>query len=992
MARKRTSDPPLPPGFSALKRLGSGEGTVVWAVEASGERFALKLATGKDPARRLEREFAILERFSHPGIVKVASFGVHEGHPYFTMELIEGPPFDRFLEAARGSSGFLDAFLSIFARVLAILSTIHNQGVVHADVKPANLLIRKSKEPVLLDFGFAEDYVLAPTKEPRGTLDYVAPELFAGGDITPAADLYSLGVMAWEVLTGRRLWSGKSLRELMAAKLAPAPDFSAAKEDIPDELRELTLRLLNPEPALRPSAGEAAAVISRLAKRSEGIDLKTSGFAPVLPFGGRTQELALLEKLLLHKKEVVFIEGEPGTGKTRLLREFRFRALAKRRNTILVQGRGPYLSLTAHIAAALGLEPTEGGAEAERDYERIVRAIERSRAAALLVDAPHDLSGYEEEGLGYLARALRGKRGVAFSGVSGRAFPQHHVITLAPLDESLVRELVRGCFKGIKRPETLARTLSSVSGGNPRRLGELLEVLYREGWLRMKAGGWVYRPPADAARISKKLDVWFAEKINALPDASPLHVLALAQGAVPLDALRQALPGVDVQWALRRLEDARLVRFVVHRGVPHYEVENPLIRQYVLSGLPAQRRRTLARALGDALVAAAKTLWGERTESWDETLLAQIAALYSTAKARTKAPSYLVTAGRRLAAKQMLTKARDFLTDALRFAPTHAQRREALLELGRIADLQMEAQRAEEFYARLLPLVKGDVLEEAGVLVRMGLAYQRVDRLEQAEEFFGRAEKLLGAQAAARDPRLCLARGWNALKRREFDEAEGMFRRGVQNVSVPKEKARHLYSLAWALFLKQDYTQALEYASLALEEGEAAGDTGGALQAALLVVETLQRMGRLKEAQIRLERAVELSEEMQSPSQNAAVLRLKAQVLEGRGLYRRARGAVRQALELLTRLDKTTEQVLLLAQEANLSRELGEWPTAEQTYRDVWRRIRSKPAAEILQPYVLRGWARLYELQENGDDRRAAQRRHRRALGRDRDLSEGARP
>ncbi|MBD3286378.1 protein kinase, partial [candidate division WOR-3 bacterium] len=195
----------LPEGFTPIRELGSGAGTAVLEVKDSGtgKLMVIKLATSPDPAHRLEREYVILKRFDHPGIVRVYDFGYLENLPYFTMERVNGKPFNAYIGQFRSKDSFVPVFLEVLVKTIAILSTVHHQGMVHSDVKPANLLVRPGGKPVLLDFGFAEDYLLEHERNPAGTLDYAAPELFMGENIGPQSDLYSMGVMAYEALLGK---------------------------------------------------------------------------------------------------------------------------------------------------------------------------------------------------------------------------------------------------------------------------------------------------------------------------------------------------------------------------------------------------------------------------------------------------------------------------------------------------------------------------------------------------------------------------------------------------------------------------------------------------------------------------------------------------------------------------------------------------------------------------------------------------------------------
>ncbi|MQY70745.1 protein kinase, partial [bacterium] len=144
MAKRRSKKYDLPAGFTPLKKLGEGAGNVVMAVkdETTGNELALKLATEQDQAHRLQQEFAILARLDRPGILHVYETGFHKKRPYFTMELIEGKPFNRFMDEHRSEPGFIELFLRVLGKAATTLSDIHQEGIVHADVKPANLLVR----------------------------------------------------------------------------------------------------------------------------------------------------------------------------------------------------------------------------------------------------------------------------------------------------------------------------------------------------------------------------------------------------------------------------------------------------------------------------------------------------------------------------------------------------------------------------------------------------------------------------------------------------------------------------------------------------------------------------------------------------------------------------------------------------------------------------------------------------------------------------------
>lgn len=203
-------------------------------------RVALKvirqgsLATGEQRAR-FQREQRILARLADPGIARALDAGVsEEGLPYLVMEYVEGLPIDRWCDGRRLS---IDERLTLFERVCGAVAQAHEVGIVHRDLKPSNILITEAGEPKLLDFGIARLVGEARAPElpsekgieagraaafPRvpstlvATPDYAAPEQVRGEEISAATDVYSLGVVLYELLTGRRPWAlaGRSVREI----------------------------------------------------------------------------------------------------------------------------------------------------------------------------------------------------------------------------------------------------------------------------------------------------------------------------------------------------------------------------------------------------------------------------------------------------------------------------------------------------------------------------------------------------------------------------------------------------------------------------------------------------------------------------------------------------------------------------------------------------------------------------------------------------------
>jgi eukaryotic-like serine/threonine-protein kinase len=195
---------------------------------------------------------------THPGIAKVYDyFETDDGHPpYLVMELVDGPALTGLL--ARGP---LDAATTtdVIAQAADALSAAHAAGLVHRDIKPGNLLIGPGGQVKITDFGIARAAGSAPitrTGTLIGTPAYLAPERIAGASATPASDLYSLGILAWECLAGSTPFSGREIEVALAHRGLPLPPLPRG---VPAQVAALIDELTAKDPAGRPAtAGQVA--------------------------------------------------------------------------------------------------------------------------------------------------------------------------------------------------------------------------------------------------------------------------------------------------------------------------------------------------------------------------------------------------------------------------------------------------------------------------------------------------------------------------------------------------------------------------------------------------------------------------------------------------------------------------------------------------------------------------------------------------------------
>jgi serine/threonine-protein kinase len=221
--------------------------------------FSKELAQGEGRQRFLQ-EARVVGQLSHPSIITLHDMGIDEATqtPYLVMEFIEGQPLDRILE--RGSIPYPRA-CAIVAEVACALGAAHRKGVIHGDVKPANILITDDGRIKLMDFGMARlsshDTGATPL---LGTPAYWCPEQIMGKPQDSRSDLFSLGVVLYELVTGKRPFDAESLQAICGRVLSSTPlPPSHANPSVPTGFDEVVNRLLSKDPIARYGMGETLA-------------------------------------------------------------------------------------------------------------------------------------------------------------------------------------------------------------------------------------------------------------------------------------------------------------------------------------------------------------------------------------------------------------------------------------------------------------------------------------------------------------------------------------------------------------------------------------------------------------------------------------------------------------------------------------------------------------------------------------------------------------
>ncbi|TVQ97646.1 MAG: hypothetical protein EA398_14250 [Deltaproteobacteria bacterium] len=393
----------------------------------SGRPLALKIVRSRRSGQvhAIEHEIRLLSRLDHPGIVPVLDFGIVDGIPWYVMPRIDGVPLDQWLgRIAPGPEGQVstvrlgpgyapearwdpevttaslqdagertlgdgkplehpDAFrrlAELVVRLCDALQYIHVRGLVHRDLKPANILVTPDDQPILVDFGLGEEGadagrdVVDEYRHAHGTPGFVAPEVLRGAAPDARADLFSLGVVLYEAISGTLPWASGAATRLLAAQTAPDPTpLRLLAPGVPPALATLVHDLLEITPARRPAYATDVARTLIESKLASPVRLRGEFFLHRPRLVGREQFMQQVDEALDEVRDgqtvQLLLSSASGGGKTRCALEL-----------VRASGRQGFRTLT--IAAGANGEARDQDAP----WESLTAILVRLRLLLVTVD------------------------------------------------------------------------------------------------------------------------------------------------------------------------------------------------------------------------------------------------------------------------------------------------------------------------------------------------------------------------------------------------------------------------------------------------------------------------------------------------------------------------------------------------------------------------------------------------------------------------------
>lgn len=238
--------------YRVIKLLGRGATSNVYLVSKDNKYFAAKVFQHKDPEliERFKREIEILKQIKHVNIIQIFDYGESNGTPYLILEYLEGKTFDEVYPNLT-----ILQKIDVIIEVSNALNYLHNKGIIHRDIKPENILVDKDLKKVkLTDMGISKIVYWRPITHDGqilGTPAYMAPELFEGVTSDPRIDIYSLGIMMYEIFTHRLPFDGTP-SEIIIKHIKETPTLpTLLNPDIPTQLEKIIMKCIEKNPERR---------------------------------------------------------------------------------------------------------------------------------------------------------------------------------------------------------------------------------------------------------------------------------------------------------------------------------------------------------------------------------------------------------------------------------------------------------------------------------------------------------------------------------------------------------------------------------------------------------------------------------------------------------------------------------------------------------------------------------------------------------------------
>jgi len=761
--------------YPLVKKIEETNSAIVNKVKSTkGRYYIMKKArqNTKEYNDLIIREFQILKRFSHPNIVEVTDIDTDtDGRTFFLQPFLSGKPINRYFKSF--SPDLIDALI----QTTHALAALHNKGFIHGDIKPEHLLYnKKTKNIMLIDFGYARvpDDITIRT----GTMGYIAPEVLKGTGLDQRSDIYSLGVIAYELLTGKS--AAHQWQDITA---------------IPEEVNNIFRRMCAHEPALRPSVLEIYAVLSSYTPAKQVMPT----YQVNLPPPTFVERKKIIDTLVLARGKAYTITGDAGVGKTRLLLELKYLHIQKGHSVLYHLGgeRNTLLEILCRFLD-LEIEPTIHGHDKYAVFHTIFHRLKEkafSVPVILLIDELEVMHDHDHTLLRYLGFGLKETNIHVVCATNNSDSIQKlgfQSLNLDPLTFEGTQKLVSSTFYRLglddKEKGTIqafSQWLHKHSGGNPFYIVELLKTLFDQKILRYMNHGWqIDIIGLKRSNFPKRLEKLILQRIEHLDTSATtiLHALALIDTPIEPEVLNKAFADVT-HVSIERLKNLGFVREDVVRNTRVVFIPNQIIRHLVHLKILKRRQAILYKQIISVL---------EQEKSTDA-YIPLLAILTDRIRDKTRAIKYAQQAASRAKKIYDHESAVNFYRIVLK--NTSAQSRKYNTIVLKIAELLITAgkcQEALDLYQEITARAPEDL--KPVIIADIGRAYYHMGHYDEAIDHLQKAYKILVNRDKTRAHEIQTRLAYCLTVTHRFTEAQSHIRQPLEYARTNKDNT--LFSTA----------------------------------------------------------------------------------------------------------------------------------------------------------------------------------------------------
>ncbi|MBE0432626.1 sigma 54-interacting transcriptional regulator [candidate division WOR-3 bacterium] len=902
--------------YIIVERIGKSHYAELYKVRERGSRVSLTFKIAREPDYEfntlIAREFHILSKFNHKSIMKVYDYGsTADKRAYFTGEFVPGVSIDRCFKGY--SAQLVDAIIQL----LDALIQFHDHNYFHGDLKPEHILYDlKQKRTCLIDFGFASQ--VDDWKAPRGSFGYIAPEVLKGQMIDQRSDLYSLGVIMYEILSRSRV------RESMLSKAAVMPSFSRGNLDpgTPEEMQGIVQRLMFSEPALRPTVGAIYETLCGFSARKEPGKPISKVSLPHLHFIDVNRLTTLLCDPRKAAGKTFIIYGDKGLGKTRSLSELRFKHLVSGYTVLSFSaktGNRLFEGLCEYAQCELKSEQIR---DRTALFEELVDSLKtkvtnKDEVLVIMVDDLDELNSFNRAFFRYLGFSITDSGIVVIatsepsSEIEKMGFES---LQLRGFTQPELKELLEKTFMKRLDEDGLSDWLHGASGGNPLFINELLKYLSQKKRLCYEEGKWQLRSEAlTATHYPKGIEDIVFHKTEEL-DESCTHVLQLVclyNNPMELVILTE-MAGMNGFEAVECLKQRGFIKVAQLGGRLAYTVADKITREIVSRSMPPDRRAVYYRQF----LAIIKEKFRNAPEYFP--ILAELADACNNAE---DALEYSHRAAEMYEGRCDYETGIHFLEKALNHARNIAPGGVAdlLTRIGALAQkLGNTAEAADRYFEALK--CTNDESVRSDLHYRLGIVIQKRGNYREAADYFEKA--LISSEKKDHNyVNITNNLSYCLMSLGKLSDAHRMLEVSMKLAEAMRNdelKVKTLYLIAVLEWHRQNYDDAIKTVGKALKVARVSQNADSVAQCMTLLASLYQQKGDFVEAEQAYSVAIQSLRTVKDINALAGAMVNQALVIQRQNRAERATELLKTALNYAERVGNRRMSASIMVNLANI--------------------------------------------------------------------------